>query len=418
MSKQVKRVHDNDVYNPNLICLHDTFDNKQTGCLLEGSSRSGKTWSGIDFGIWLCSVYSGMTWNILRGTHNSFNTTLYDDFNRRFPQFGLSAPFADNKAITNFKLYNNQINFLGSDNEAVLMGVGSDFVWFNEMLDIPNAAFDQMEMRCRKFWWGDYNPKATVHWVFDKVWNRADVTKLHTTLLDNTHVSKAEKRKILGYEPTHPDVRGKAMSDEEKKKHPHSINIKAGTADDYMWNVYGLGLRSAPEGLVFQNVEWIKEFPDKGIEQIYYGNDFGWENNPTAIVKVGRSGNNLYLQKMFYEPTASTNQYFPMLDALPAGFHGGLVADPGGGGAGMISEARRKGYRVLAVNKFPGSILYGISVLKKFKLHLVDCPEWRREQANYKRRIVNGVKLDEPVDAFNDLWDAARYVALTFLRAA
>jgi phage terminase large subunit len=268
-----------------------------------------------------------------------------------------------------------------------------------------------MEMRCRRFWWGDYNPRTTMHYLYDKVETRDDVGFLATTFLDNPYISKNERRKILSYEPTHPEDRLLIQS----KRRPHPTNIKNGTADDYMWNVYGLGLPSSPEGLIFQHVTWIKEWPDS-VEKIYYGNDFGWENNPTAIVKVGQSGRNLYLQKMFYEPTASTNQYLPMLEALPKGFNGGLVADPGGGGAGMISEARRKGFRVLSANKFAGSILYGIGVMKKFKIHIVDCPEWRKEQANYKRRIVNGVKLDEPVDAFNDLWDAARYVALTFLR--
>lgn len=399
-------------YSPNLIKLHQTFDDPdKAGCLLEGSSRSMKTWSGVDFLVWLTSVLNNQTINIFRITHTSFNTTLYEDFNRRFPAFGLSPPFQDNKTVVNFKLFDNQINFLGSENEATVIGVGSDFTWYNEMLDIQKRVFDETEMRCRRFWWGDYNPKTTIHYVYDQVQTRPDVGFLKTTFLDNPYISKNEKRKILSYEPTHPDDRALIPS----KRRPHPTNIKNGTADDYMWNVYGLGLRSAPEGLIFQHVNWIKEFPGN-IEEIYYGNDFGWENNPTAIVKVGVSGRNLYLQKMFYEPTASTNQYLPMLAQLPKGFHGGLVADPGGGGAGMISEARRHGYRVLSANKFPGSILYGIGVLRKFKIHIVDCPEWRKEQANYKRRVVNGEKQDEPVDAFNDLWDATRYVALTFLR--
>jgi phage terminase large subunit len=68
------------------------------------------------------------------------------------------------------------------------------------------------------------------------------------------------------------------------------------------------------------------------------------------------------------------------------------------------------------VNKFAGSITYGISLLKKFKIHIVDCPEWRKEQANYKFREINGIKLDEPIDDFNHLWDAARYAALSNLR--
>lgn len=407
---QIKTMNGN-VYNPNLLFLHECFDKGKSGASLRGSARSGKTWSGTDFTIWWGSTFTNHTINILRVTHKSFDTTLYEDFNRRFPAFGLSPPFQDNKTVVNFKLFDNQVNFLGAENENVVMGVGSDLLWFNESIDIPGGVFDQMEMRCRKYWFGDYNPRTTQSYLYDKVETREDVGYLATTFLDNPYISPNERRKILGYEPTHPDDRQLIPS----KRRPHPTNIKAGTADDYMWNVYGLGLPSSPEGLIFQHVNWIKEFPEN-IDEIYFGVDFGWENNPTAIVKVGRSGRDLYLEKLFYQPTASYNQLEPMLKSLPKGFHNGMVGDPGGGGAGMISEARRHGFRIHAAYKPAGSILYGISVLKKFRLHIVDSPEFRKEQANYKRRIVNGVKLDDPVDAFNDLWDATRYVAFTFLR--
>jgi hypothetical protein len=64
-------------------------------------------------------------------------------------------------------------------------------------------------------------------------------------------------------------------------------------------------------------------------------------------------------------------------------------------------DSRRAGLKVMAVNKFPGSINYGISLLKKFKIHIVDCDEFREEQGNYKYREINGIKLDEPIDDFN-----------------
>jgi hypothetical protein len=46
------------------------------GAGLEGSSRSGKTWSGVD--IIICYVYepNGCTINIYRETYNEFKTTL------------------------------------------------------------------------------------------------------------------------------------------------------------------------------------------------------------------------------------------------------------------------------------------------------------------------------------------------------
>ena len=54
--------------------------------------------------------------------------------------------------------------------------------------------------------------------------------------------------------------------------------------------------------------------------------------------------------------------------------------------------------------------------MKKYKIHLVDSPEFRKEQGNYKYRTINGIKLDTPVDDFNHLWDASRYAVMSNLR--
>lgn len=379
----------------------------------------------------------------MKETFNSFKTTLYEDFNRRLPDYGIRSPFADKENVARFKLFGNRINLLGADSDTVLHGVGSDYFFINESLDVEKNVFDQLEQRCRKFWWMDYNPKVTDHWVYNTVCNRRDVAFLKTTFQDNPHLSAPERNKLLSYQPvsstevakyflsknTKEEITEEQAAAKAKKYDSvrnlinfnrlaleelerSKLNELQGTADDYMWNVYGLGLRSAPEGVVFQHVNWIKEFP-KNIELNYFGSDIGFTVDPSTIVKVGRDGNNLYLQKLFHDPTLSPTDYISAVrNFLPKDQI--LWADSSA--PGYISDARKAGYKVLGVSKPPGSIKYGISLLKKFKIYIVDCPEWRKEQSNYKFRIVNGIKLDEPVDAYNHLWDAARYAAISNLR--
>jgi len=379
------------VINPNLQFLHDNF-RKKRGVILSGSSRSGKTWSSVDFLIWLCTIETGITVNIIKESYNSFKTTLYDDFNRRLPDFGIASPFQSKQEVQSFRLFGNKITMMGADNPSKFHGASCDYFYINEALDVNQDVFDQLEMRCRKFWWMDFNPKFTDHWIYDKIQPRDDVGYLSTTFHDNPNVSDAERRKILSYEPT-------------------ETNIRQGTADDYMWNVYGLGLRSAPEGLIFQHVTWIDKFPEN-IEKIYHGCDFGYTQDPTALVKLGVDGENLYLQKLFYKPTPSSNELIPVIrQMVPEANVWCDSSDPG-----MISDLRRAGLKVFAVNKFAGSINYGISLLKKYKIHLVDCPEWRKEQASYRWREIRGIKLDEPIDESNHLWDASRYAAISNLR--
>jgi len=394
--------------NPNLLATTKAFHEGKSGIVQEGSSRSGKTWSNIDFIVWLCStVETDATINIIKETYKSFKTTLYDDFNRRLPMYGISSPFADRQELGQFKLFGNKINLLGADSESVYHGVSCDYFWMNESLDVSQQVFDQSEQRCRKFWIQDYNPKVTEHWVYDRVCNRDDVVFLKTTLLDNPFIAAMEKRKILGYEPTHPDDRKLPV----QKRRPHVVNIKNGTADDYMWNVYGLGLRSAPEGLVFQHINWITESEYPDADKQFFGMDFG-AVDPTTLVQGCVVGKNLYLKKLIYEPTDNPDLIGELI--TKAGARSEIIfADSAQ--AGNISYLRRKGFKMYAVNKPAGSINYGISLMKKYSIHIVDCPEWRREQTGYKHRVINGIKQENDYIGADHLWDAARYLAMSNL---
>ena len=169
---------------------------------------------------------------------------MYEDFNRRLPMAGMPSPFFNRLDVATIQIVGNTIHLLGADTETKFHGSGCDYFWINEWLDVPQSVVDQTEMRCRKYCWGDYNPKFSDHYVYNKFCSRDDVAFLKTTFRDNPFISDSEKKKILSYEPT-------------------QYNIDQGTADDYMWNVYGLGLRSSPEGLIFQHVTWIQAIPNK-----------------------------------------------------------------------------------------------------------------------------------------------------------
>lgn len=428
----------------------------KTGVLLEGSSRSFKNISSLDFIIYLCSkVETGSVINIMRDTYVSFKTTIYNDADWRFPQYGLRSPFKGKQEVKSFMLFGNKITLIGADSEAAQLGVGCDYLYMNEMLSIAKDVRNQAIQRCRKFWWGDYNPMFSEHDVYILA-SRPDVGHLKTTYKDNFKITPPERIQIESYQPVelseiakffgsqHEDeqVRYKAIQRALKydtAKNPDRFppadlaelnrcrgNEDAGTADKYKWMVFGLGERMAPEGLIFPRVTWIKEFP-KDCPNIYWGQDFGYTTDPSTLVKIGidkiaEPGSaykpNMYLQSMFYQPTPTANDYINLL-GIHANKEITIWADPSGeyGGKGYISEARRAGYRVFAITPFPGSIEYGLSIMRKYNLHLVDCPEFRKEQAGYAKAKakVNGVMVitDTPVDRDNHaIGDAPRMACI------
>jgi len=332
----------------------------------------------------------------VRETYNSFKTTLYEDYNRRFPQWEIPSPFEGVNDRSVFWLPNGtKVSLMGADSPGKFHGAGSDFFFMNEMIDIPQSIFDQLEQRCRVFWWGDFNPKVTDHWIYNILFNRDDVAVLKTTWLDNPYITDMEKAKILSYDPGNP------------------ANVETGTADEYMWKVYGLGQRAALEGLVFGNVTWIDSFPDN-IELVTYGLDFGYTQDPTALVKIGRNGMNLYLQKLLYTPIDNAND---LADTLKQLIHEDAHVWADSSDPGMIADLRRRNIRCLAAQKFPGSVKYGIDLMKRFKIHIVRDRDFRKEQENYKYRTIGGIALNEPEDKWNHCFDGSRYGIMSEFRA-
>jgi len=430
----------------------------KSGVVLEGSSRSFKTISSVDFIVYICSkLETDAVINIIKETYVSFKTTLYNDFNWRLPMYGIKSPFQDRQEVKSFKLFGNKINLIGADSESAQHGVGCDYLFVNEAIDVSKAVRDQAVMRCRKFWWYDMNPKYTEHDIFTSTLGRADVGHLVTTYKDNRNIAPQERTQIESYQPVELSkiavFFGSQDEDDKKKftaiqkaiqydcdRNPNNFpledvkelircrtNEKVGTADKYQWMVYGLGKRMAPEGLIFPKVTWIKEFP-KTLEKIYYGSDFGYTVDPSVIVKVGvdrvASKNdptdkpNMYIQYLCYQPTPTSNDYIHLLEKNVSK-ETNVWADPSGenGGRLYITASRQAGYRVFAGRTFPGSIKDGLSIMKKYNLHVVESPEAKKEFNGYvkAKAKVNGVMVltDDPIDANNHGIDSARMACLS-----
>lgn len=375
----------NKLINKNFSFTKLEIQSGKRGIILEGGSRSGKTWSVIDYIIFIATTQKGQVINIVKETYNSFKTTLYNDFAKRLDVLDIDNPFSKVRDVPSFTLFSTKINFLGADQDSKYHGAACDYFWINEALDVSQSIFDQLEMRCRKAWIMDYNPKLSVHWIYDKVLKRSDVALLKTTMIDNPFIGKNEKKKLLSYEPT-PE------------------NIEAGTADDYMWKVYGLGDRCAQSGLIFPYVRWIDRFPDD-VDRYWFGLDFGYTIDPTALVRIAVNGTNLYLKKELYSPIDSADVLHEIIAPI---VQKSLIwcdsADPQ-----MIRDLQRNGLRAFPVKKFPGSIQHGIDVMKRFSLNIVNCDDFKTEQANYAWRTIQGIMINEPIDKYNHLWDASRY---------
>jgi len=83
-----------------------------------------------------------------------------------------------------------------------------------------------------------------------------------------------------------------------------------------------------------------------------------------------------------------------------------------------IEELRRAGLKVEPAEKGRDSINVSIDILRSKRLNITrDSIYLRKELSSYKYKVdkITGKSLNEPIDSFNHLIDALRYVALNRL---
>lgn len=375
-------------------------------CVNEGSSRSGKTFDTFDFLYDICaSSENGLNIYVFRATLQDCKEYTLADFKKKLTLRGVYN--VDNIKAENIRpdytIGKSCIHFRGLDKMDSKEGYDCDIVYINEALDgISKAQYENITMRVTTAIILDYNPKMTEHYVF-RFEGQPDTYFTKTTYKDNPFCPKGVRRSIESYEPT-PD------------------NIAARTADEYRWKVYGLGERCAQEGLVYPNIRWIDAFPEH-VEFYSYGIDFGFTHDPTAIAKVGVAGRNLYIQELFYAPVDDPQKLDTIIrQVAPELAQRGsgrivAIADTADKYAknpeGMVSALALRGLNVFKANKGAGSIITGITRVKEFDMHCVDTRNMKIEAGSYVWDSINGIPIGRPIDKFNHLWDAVRYVVQT-----
>jgi len=140
-----------------------------------------------------------------------------------------------------------------------------------------------------------------------------------------------------------------------------------------------------------------------------YGLDFGYSNDPTAVVHCGLYQGELYLDEKIYK-TGMLNQ-----DIYEASQRVGIrksdpiyadSADPK-----SIKELQLMGLRVYSAQKGRDSVNFGIQKIKTYKINVTrGSINLIKEFRNYKyMQDRSGDFTNKPVDAFNHGIDAIRY---------
>lgn len=360
-----------------------------------GGTRSSKTYSELQL-IFIIAKHSKKNRIITIVSHSlpHLEGGAIRDFDSILTAEGLQPDDLRTKRPYVYTINKTVIEFVGFDKPGKALGAARDILFINEANKMPFDICHQLMTRTTECIFIDYNP-ASDFWVDEHDYkHRPNAAVVHSTFRDNIqNLSEGQIEELL---------EAKRKADIEAK------NGMPGYWSNY-WKVYGLGEKGLIQGVIFPVVDWIKKFPD-GLERIFYGLDFGYTNDPTALVKMGinKYGKDLYLQKIIYKPYPNALELSEPLKLLLTTHAWADAADPG-----MISSLRKLGLKVFAAKKFPGCIKYRIDILQRYNLHIVDDLDFRREQEQYRFREVKGIVFNEPDPnaKHNHLWDAAGYAA-------
>ena len=273
------------------------------------------------------------------------------------------------------------IEFFSADMPDKLRGARRDILFINECNNVSFESYQQLSIRTKKFIYLDYNP-TNEFWVHTELLSDLNSDFVILTYKDNEALDKA------------------IVSEIERAKD------KALTSSYWAnwWNVYGLGQIGSLEGVIFNNWKQIDTIPNDA-KLLGTGIDFGYTNDPTAIIEVYKWNNQRILNEICYQTQLSNAQISKYItNRLPCYCDS---AEPK-----SIAELRRLGLNATGVKKGADSINFGIQIMQeqdylitKSSTNLIN--EFRKYSWDKDKRT--GSQTNKPIDMFNHAMDAVRY---------
>jgi len=187
------------------------------------------------------------------------------------------------------------------------------------------------------------------------------------------------------------------------KKIIDAIEVRQGNKN--WWKVYGLGELGDAEGRIFKDWQTVDEVPHEArLER--YGLDFGYSNDPTALVAIHYYNGGYILDEITYLKGLSNKQISDILSNLPQALVMADSAEPK-----SIDEIVGYGINCLPAKKGPGSVLQGIQYVQSQRISVTKRSlNLLKEYRNYLWLTDReGKTINEPSPIFNHLMDATRY---------
>lgn len=276
----------------------------------------------------------------------------------------------------------SKIEFFSADQPGKVRGPRRDVLFINEANNIPYETYTQLEIRTKKIVWLDWNPVQEFWWYLD-VQGKDNVDFLILTYKDNEALDSSIVQAI-----------------ESRRDNKN------------WWKVYGEGLLGESEGRIYK--DWkldIEEIPHEArLERI--GIDFGYTNDPTAIVSIYSYNGGYILDEIAFQKGLSNKQIADILLNQPQVLCIADSAEPK-----SIDEIMSYGVIIQPSLKGQGSVLKGIQYVQNQRISVTKRSiNVIKEYRNYLWQTdKDGRVINTPDVGFDHSLDAIRYAINSFV---
>jgi phage terminase large subunit len=274
----------------------------------------------------------------------------------------------------------SKIEFFSVDTYGKAHGPRRDILYVNECNNLEYKIVDQLITRTRKIVWLDWNPSEEFWFYTEMQPHRTDVEFITLTYLDNEALDDTTVAEI--------------------ESHRHNKS---------WWRVYGEGQLGELEGRIYTGWKLIDEVPHEArLER--RGLDFGYSQDPAAIVDVYYYNGGYILDEKLYQRGMGNPQLAKYLNNMEQGWTL-VVADSAE--PKSIDELREYGVGLIGAEKGPGSLNRGIKHMQSQRISVTRqsynlIKEYRRYMWKTDKRTGEILAIPDP-DLDDHLLDAARY---------
>lgn len=353
----------------------------------QGGTRSGKTFSILQFILNYCFTNTGKTIHIVRKTQAEIAATVLADWMEILVKAGLYSEKNHHKTKNEFFINGNVIRFIGIDKAQKRRGMKCHLLYINEANGLTLEDWTQLNIRTLERTFLDYNPSERF-WIHDIIERRVgEYDFIQSTYKDNLEF----------------------LTEKNIREIEDLINV-----DDYYYKVYVLGEMAIMKGQIYSGYNTISEddYERLDADEVFYGLDFGYDH-PMALMEVKYYNEKVYEREIFYGSKKTDEDLIKFMDEKNISMSADIYADPAG--AASIFKLQEAGYNVRRAKK---DVKEGVRFCQQLKRFVcTDSGNYLNELKTYKwKQTAKGDILEEPVKLRDDAVDAMRYAEFTHLR--